>query len=168
MANFDKAFEKIIGVEGGYVDDKDDFGGETKYGISRRSYPDVDIKNLTVDGAKKIYKRDFWDVLKLDAIQNQTIAEEIFDTAVNCGVGTGAGIVQLAINLTNYPDPDITADGKMGPKTIEAINNHKSPKTLYKAMNGLQFMRYLRIVEGNPKQEKFIRSWLSRVFEDVV
>ena len=165
MAQIRPALEKLFGVEGGYVNDPDDAGGETRYGISKRSYPGEDIKHLTLDRAAQIYERDFWNPLRLSDIQNQVIAEEIFDTGVNCGSGTGARLVQEAINLTNHPAPDITVDGNIGPVTIAAINNHKSPRTLYKALNGLQFALYRDIVKAKPAQEKFMRSWLSRVYE---
>ena len=58
--NFDVAFEKLIGHEGGYVNDARDPGGETKYGISKRAYPDEDIAGLTLERAKQIYRRDCW------------------------------------------------------------------------------------------------------------
>jgi len=64
MADFNQAIEKTLVNEGGYINDPLDAGGKTKFGISKRSYPDVDIKNLTVDGAKSIYKKDYWDKLK--------------------------------------------------------------------------------------------------------
>jgi len=168
MADVKKATIKLFGVEGGEVNDPDDRGGHTKYGICQRSYPDEDISALTLERAAAIYERDFWKPLGLSGIQNQTIAEEVFDTAVNCGVGTGAKILQEAINLSNYPEPDITVDMHIGPATVAAVNNHKSIKTLYKALNGLQFMNYVAIIRNNPKQEKFFRSWASRVFEGSV
>lgn len=165
MAQIKPALVKLFGVEGGYVNDPDDAGGETKYGISKRSYPNEDIKALTLDRAAHLYERDFWGPLRLSDLQNQTIAEEIFDTAVNCGVGTAAKLVQEAVNLTNYPAADLAVDGRIGPVTVAAINGHRSPRTLYKALNGLQFEIYHTIVKARPAQEKFIRSWLSRVFE---
>lgn len=180
MADIKKALTKLFGVEGGFQKDPDDNGNwtggkagvgrlvGTKYGICAASYPDEDIPNLTLDRAAAIYERDFWSPLRLSDVQNQTIATEIFDTAVNCGVGTAARIVQSAVNLTNYPEPDIAIDGKIGPATIGAVNGHKSPKAFYKALNGFQFVRYTEIVKANPKQEKFIRSWLGRVFEATV
>lgn len=168
MAEISKALVKLFGIEGGYVNDPGDPGGETKYGICKRSYPHVNIAALTIEQASEIYRKDFWGILRLDRIQNQTIAEEIFDTAVNCGPGLAARITQRAINLTNYPESDIYLDGQIGPKTIAAINNHRSPAALYKALNGLQFVHYMKIVEGNPKQEKFFRGWLKRVFEATV
>ena len=56
---FDEIIEQVLEHEGGYVNDPKDLGGETKYGITKRFYPDVDIKNLTIDGAKEIYKKEY-------------------------------------------------------------------------------------------------------------
>ena len=67
MSNFDRAFRFLIGEEGGYSADPHDPGGETKFGISKRAYPQLDIKSLTLDQAKAIYRRDYWDRLQLDA-----------------------------------------------------------------------------------------------------
>ena len=63
---FDKAFEFTIGVEGGYVNDPSDPGGETKFGVSKKSYPNLDIKNLTITQAKEIYYKDYWIVNQND------------------------------------------------------------------------------------------------------
>lgn len=84
--NFEKGFQFVIEHEGGYVNDADDSGGETKWGISKRAYLLLDIKNLTLDEAKAIYKRDYWDKLKLD---NESTGYDLvyFDSAVNCGTG---------------------------------------------------------------------------------
>ena len=79
--------KKTIGVEGGYVNDPVDPGGETKYGISKRSYPQVDIKNLTLDGAAEIYERDFWNRMRLSELTSQRIAWKVFDIEVNTGRG---------------------------------------------------------------------------------
>ncbi len=85
MADFDRAFKYLIGEEGGYVNDPADPGGETKYGISARSYPRVNIRDLTLTDAKAIYKRDFWDPLQLDQRQ-WGAALCLFDCAVNQGL----------------------------------------------------------------------------------
>jgi lysozyme family protein len=86
MADFIKAISKVLHIEGGYVNDPDDKGGETKYGISKRSYPNEDIKNLTLARAKMLYKRDFWDKVGGDLINDQQIADMLVDAAVNEGV----------------------------------------------------------------------------------
>lgn len=87
MANFENAVAFVLHHEGGYVNDPKDPGGETKFGISKRSYPNEDIANLTVDRAKEIYKRDYWVKAGCDALSDP-LALVHFDTAVNCGLGT--------------------------------------------------------------------------------
>jgi hypothetical protein len=72
---FEEIIEIVLEHEGGYVNDPDDAGGETKYGIAKRWYPDVDIKNLTKEQAKKIYHTDYWRIgpATLKAIQNISV-----------------------------------------------------------------------------------------------
>lgn len=72
--------------EGGYVNDVSDPGGETNFGISKRAYPNVDIKNLTKQGAQAIYQRDYWNALQCDTL-DQSLAAAVLDTAINMGVG---------------------------------------------------------------------------------
>ena len=85
--NFDIAFNRLMGHEGGYSNNPDDPGGETNWGISKRAYPDVDIKNLTREDAKVIYKKDYWDKVEGDYLP-LSIAFQLFDFAVNSGVHT--------------------------------------------------------------------------------
>lgn len=110
--NFDQSFEKLIGHEGGYVNNPSDPGGETKYGISKRSYPDVDIKNLTLDAAKEIYKRDFWQKAGCDELPEK-LRFQVFDTAVNSGVGQAVRFLQRALGVAD--------DGKIGPVTRQVM-----------------------------------------------
>lgn len=166
MADFKKAFEKVIIIEGGYSDDAADRGGETKYGISKRSYPDVDIASLTLDGARDIYQRDFWDSLHLEELVSQEIAEEVFDSHVNVGRRV-AKWLQQAYNLTNYwqGNEELVEDGIIGPKTIAAINQSRYPERILKVLNGLQIGHYIKIVKSDPSQEKWFGGWLKRVWE---
>jgi lysozyme family protein len=92
MSNFDRAFRFLIGEEGGYVNDPADPGGETKFGISKRAYPQLDIKSLTLDQAKAIYRRDYWDRLQLDA-RKYGPALVLFDCAVNQGVARAQALL---------------------------------------------------------------------------
>jgi lysozyme family protein len=89
MAEFDYGLIKdwILEVEGGYVNDPHDPGGETKFGICKRSYPELDIKNLTIEKAMDIYKRNYWDPLQLEDLPF-SVAFVIFDTAINTGKET--------------------------------------------------------------------------------
>ena len=83
--SFDRAINRILAHEGGYVNDRFDPGGETRYGISKRAYPSVDIKNLTRDGAKALYHRDYWQAIQGDEL-HPAIAFQVMDAAVNHGV----------------------------------------------------------------------------------
>jgi len=82
--NFDKAFELVIGFEGGYENDKDDPGGETKYGISKRAFPSLDIANITLDQAKNIYAVNYWRPMGCDNLP-YPLDICVFDCAVNQG-----------------------------------------------------------------------------------
>lgn len=164
---FDRAFEEIIDIEGGYVNDPYDRGGETKFGISKRAYPHLDIKNLTLSDAKEIYYRDYWNVPTLDLqnIDNYKIQLELFDTAINMGVGTAARIFQKSLNLLNRNEKnfeDLRIDGWIGEKTLSAYKK-ANKKTLLKVLNGYQFMRYVNIATKNPGQERFFNGWMKRI-----
>lgn len=111
MAEFQKAIDYVLSNEGGIVNEPDDPGGLTNWGISSRAYPDLDIRNLTKDDAIAIYERDYW---RFDGIQNQRIATKLFDASVNMGVSTAVRLLQLALV--------VTADGILGPETLRAIN----------------------------------------------
>lgn len=102
--NFDDAFTRLMGSEGGYTNNPADPGGETNWGISKRSYPDMDIANLTQDGAKTIYLRDFWNPIG-DA--DPAIKFQVFDFAVNSGIQTAIRKLQAAIGVAD--------DGHWGP-----------------------------------------------------
>jgi lysozyme family protein len=102
--NFEQAFDRLIGHEGGYVNDARDPGGETKFGISKRAYPTLDIKNITVEDAKRIYRRDYWERAKCD----------LYDAAVNSGYDNASRFLQRAVGVAD--------DGKIGPVTVAAIN----------------------------------------------
>jgi len=81
---FDICFDRLMGHEGGYVNDPNDPGGETKWGISKRSYPALNIKQLTREDAKVIYYRDFWKRINGDLL-HKAISFQLFDFAVNSG-----------------------------------------------------------------------------------
>lgn len=86
MSTFDTLVLKVLDREGGYVNNPDDRGGETNFGISKRANPTVDIKNLTPEGAKAIYKADYWDTINGDALP-ENVRDLAFDTAVHHGPG---------------------------------------------------------------------------------
>ncbi|KKK77044.1 hypothetical protein LCGC14_2857570, partial [marine sediment metagenome] len=124
MADFTIASDKTLAFEGGYHDGTGDYGGETKYGIAKKFYPNVDIKNLTIDAARAIYKRDYWDKLMLDKITSQSVANELFDTAANMGWRRAARFLQESMNLLD--ESTLVVDGLVGMKTLAVVNAYTS------------------------------------------
>lgn len=109
---FRVAFDRLIGHEGGYTDGSGDPGGETNFGISRRAYPDVDIKHLTREGAAAIYERDFWTKVGADQWPD-AVAFQAFDFAVNSGIQTAVRQLQRAVGVAD--------DGHWGPVSAAAL-----------------------------------------------
>ena len=111
MTLFESCFEKVVAHEGGYVSDSRDPGGETKFGISKRAYPSLDIKALTLADTKAIYKRDYWDRAQCDQLPSQ-LSYLVFDAAVNSGIGQSIRFLQRAVGTAD--------DGVMGAITLSA------------------------------------------------
>lgn len=84
--SFAKSLNFVLKWEGEYSNDPSDPGGETKYGISKRAYPELDIKSLTKEDAARIYYRDYWQPLDCDS-RPDDLAMSVFDAGVNCGIG---------------------------------------------------------------------------------
>ncbi len=99
--NFKRSMEFVFKWEGGYVNRADDPGGETKYGISKRAHPDVDIKALTKDQAMEIYRADYWLKAGCEELSWPGCLVQ-FDTAVNMGVGRARGFQSLAEDWMHY------------------------------------------------------------------
>lgn len=112
MTRFERAFQILVGHEGGYVNHPADPGGETKFGISKRSYSNVDIANLTLDEARRIYLRDYWSPICGDMMP-APVALVLFDAAVNNGVEAAIRCLQRALG--------VPADGRLGPQTLGAV-----------------------------------------------
>ena len=119
MSNFIQVFERVLGHEGGYVNDPADPGGETKFGISKRSYPSVDIKNLTIEQAIVIYRNDFWNKIDGDQLPF-SIAYQLFDFAVNSGTQTAIRYLQRAIGVAD--------DGHWGPHSRTSMDEFLSTR----------------------------------------
>ena len=160
MANFLPAFGHILILEGGYVNDPDDPGGETKYGITKRDHPDLDIAGLTLDEAHDIYLNEYWKVLRLSSIGSQAIANEIMEQGIHIGPFAAAEIAQKAISLLG---DKVAVDGAIGPQTANAINRFRFDDALLKVLNSYQLDHYRRLVERKPVMAKYIRGWLRRI-----
>lgn len=156
---FEAAFEHTLGLEGGYVNDPDDPGQETKFGISRRAYPHiVAIKDLTVEQAQEIYHRDYWTRLRLDELP-RGVSAELFDTAVNMGTRVAVEILQRALVYFGH---QLELDGLIGAQTIRLARTVGSGDLL-KVLNALQFLRYEEIIKSRPKSQKYAVGWLKRI-----
>lgn len=133
---FDVVFDRLIGHEGGYVNDPADPGGETNWGVSKRSYQNVDIKALTREGAKAIYKRDFWDRLKMDTMFDG-VAYQLFDFAVNSGIETAVRYLQRSVGVAD--------DGHWGPASASAASAMSESDTIMRlCAERLDFMTRLK------------------------
>ena len=134
-ANFDLAFDRLIGNEGGYVNNPADPGGETNWGISKRSYPNLDIASLTRDDAKQIYLTDFWNKGNFEQLPF-ALGFQAFDIAVNSGIDEAIKLLQHAAG--------VTVDGDLGPHTLAALTTQSLPALLMLlAAERLDFWRHL-------------------------
>ena len=156
MKDFNEIIEKVLEHEGGYVNDPTDLGGETKYGITKRFYPDVDIKNLTIEQAKEIYKKDYWDKNKVESLP-QNLWHIYFDMCVNMGKRTAVKVLQRAANNRGK---DLEVDGGLGPKTIEALNGVELDR-----VRAFRVKYYVDLITAKPEQEKFYLGWFRRATE---
>jgi lysozyme family protein len=158
MANFEYAVSKTIRREGGgkITEDPDDPGGLTRYGISKRAHPEVDPRNLTLESAQEIYRREYWDPLRADSITQQPIAEILFDTAVNMGVAQAVKLAQVVLALP--------VSGEMDSAMLGALNATDAPE--FRAAYLLaKTARYLDLVRKNRKLEKYFYGWIKRAVE---
>ncbi|MBO7453814.1 MAG: peptidoglycan-binding protein [Alphaproteobacteria bacterium] len=161
---FEKAFAYVIENEGGYVFDKNDPGGETKFGISKRSYPSLNIKDLTLEDAKKIYYRDFWQKGKFEEIDDEKVATQVFDLSVNLGIRAAVSVLQRALRSVGI---NVQEDGLIGPQTLSAVSNSE-PRCLLAAIKSEAAGYYRQIAAKNPSQQKFLKGWLNRAYRSIL
>ena len=123
MAIFAKVIPSILAIEGEYTPGEFDYGGETKYGISKRQYPHLDIANLDETRALTILESDYWNRYRIGEIIDQTIANQVFFLFINMSPIDAAIIVQKAVNACGRTIISVKTDGVMGSITIQAINS---------------------------------------------
>lgn len=141
----------IFAAEGGYVNDPDDPGGETNYGITKRFYPELDIKNLTKGEAKEIYMKDYYLPMNIDAFQDFSLALHLFDMGVNAGTKTAVKLLQgIGVMLKQ--------DGIVGPKTIKWVNYSDKYKAAYPYVRADYYARI-----SHKTNYKYLRGWLNRI-----
>ena len=148
-ANFDACLAHVLSFEGGYVNHPSDPGGETNFGISKRSYPREDIRGMTRARAAQIYRRDYWNAVRGDDLP-AGLDLVAFDAAVNSGVSRGAKWLQSSLG--------ITADGRIGPQTIAAARQANAQAVIDRACDlRLSFLR------GLATWKTFGKGWSRRV-----
>jgi lysozyme family protein len=153
---FDEAFRRVIGHEGGYVNDPLDPGGETKFGISRRAYPGEDIAGLTLGHAKALYHRDYWGPAGCDAVP-ASIRFDLFDMAVNQGVKASVRALQHAVGETE--------DGILGPRTLLAIGSTPPERLLFR-FTAARLVAYTGA--DDIRWQRFGRGWVKRVARNML
>ncbi len=148
-----KGIDFVLSYEGGLVDNPADPGGLTNFGISSRSYPSVDIRNLTRDGAAEIYKRDYWDAVHGDELPGP-LAIAVFDCAVNQGAGTARRLLQISLG--------VDADGIIGPRTVKAA--HEGGIDAVVRFLAKRAVRYHETMRDVPSLNVFAHNWYFRLF----
>ncbi|MDH0776829.1 secretion activator protein [Delftia tsuruhatensis] len=166
--NFDQAFDRLIGHEGKFTanpaDDGNWTGGRqgrgelkgTKYGISAAAYPHLDIKGLTLEQAKAIYLEDFWDVI---GRAHPAIKFQMFDAAVNHGLGNAVRILQRAVMVAD--------DGIWGPRSQVALDSMQELRGHNDVL--LRFLGFrLKFWASLAKFDQFGRGWTNRGAENLL
>lgn len=166
MSVFDQAFSIIIGNEGGFSNNPADPGNwtggrpgsgmlrGTKYGISAGSHPDLDIAGLTLDQARSLYRREYWDRVNADALP-PPLALLLFDTAVNCGTDRAARWLQQSVKTQ--------PDGLIGPSTLQAVQNATRQPAEGAAVCAEFLALRLAFMAGLPTWRTFGLGWARRL-----
>jgi lysozyme family protein len=150
---FDVCFDRLMGIEGAYSDGEGDPGGETNWGLSKRSYPDLDIKGLTREQARAIYRRDFWEAGRM-AQFDAALVWQVFDFAVNGGIQTAFRKLQRAVGVAD--------DGWIGKVTTAALKAMPVADVIMRfAAERLDFLTRL---ENWPQAGK---GWARRIAKDL-
>ncbi len=171
----DKALDRVVAVEGGFVDDAADRGKATCYGITelvaRANGYTGDMRDLDRATALAIYKARYWDALRLDEVagHSTSLAVELFDTAVNQGTRRATEYLQRGLNAFNDDGRlghDLEVDGAIGVMTMAARGRFMKWRgaegglVLAALCNALQGAFYVELVERDPSQRKFAYGWI--------
>ena len=177
-AAFSIADLKTADIEKGYVNDADDPGGETKYGITKRWFPDVDIKNLTPEAARELRRIHYWEapgIARVAAI-DPSVAIRLYDLGVNCGTATAIRMLQRAVNVVcaGHVKPSraakwrqvvaritrgktIKVDGIIGPVTLSVMQACPYPYAMLGALKGEAYIYYKGL------DPAYVAGWLNRM-----
>jgi lysozyme family protein len=153
MADSKIAIAKMLINEGGYVDNPNDSGGPTKYGITQRDLPGEDIKNLTPERATEYYLEHYWKAL-YSQIYSQSVADKLFDMGVLFGVGEAVKLLQILLG--------ITVDCDFGPHTLACLNQI-DPANLLTTYKTALVTYAIGIANDKPQDREFLNGWIRRV-----
>lgn len=143
-------------LEGGYNNIPGDNGGETNFGISKKAYPNEDIRAMTIERATELAYRDYYEKFHLELIQSFRIRAKVFDTGFNAYPTTAIKFLQRALGVHD--------DGVIGMETLTAIVGKEENTILY-AMIKQQMLNYVRIVSHAENQAQFLAGWTNRAFD---
>lgn len=161
--NFQKSLAFVLAAEGGYSDDPTDKGGETNFGaknfgISKKSHPDEDIENMTLERAGEIYLAEYWTPIRCDELPSG-VDYVIFDSAVQHGLINAGRFLQRA---SNRQIGTLTTDGVIGDLTIRNVGRCE-PRGLICDILRERDIFYRKIIARDISQEKFFRGWMNRL-----
>jgi len=154
MADYKIAVQKTLIHEGGYVNNPNDSGGPTKYGITQKDMPGVDIQSITPDQAIAYYAEHYWKPL-YSQINDQTLAEKLFDMGVLFGVKTAVKLLQISM----HPILNVVSDGVFGPNTLAAVNENGN----LAAYRVVLLNHCVDVVNHNPQDVEFLHGWTNRI-----
>lgn len=172
----EKLIDNVIAIEGDYSNHPADRGGPTRWGVTEavaraHGYRD-DMQHFPRSEAAAIYKRKYWQRPKFDEINKHApkLAEELFDTGINMGVGIATGFLQRALNVLNRNGrdySDIKVDRQIGSQTLRALKAYLNKRgsngeaVILKAVESLQGARYIKLAEKRRANEAFLYGWLA-------
>ena len=151
--------------EGGYVWDRQDPGGETNMGISKRAYPDKDIKSLTYEEVLAIYYQDYYLPSGAALIESLPLASKHYDLCVNMGTRTATRLLQRAANGVGLTR--LAEDGRPGPLTLQVVNAC-DPAQLLAGLIVVAKDRYRAIIQKRPTSQKYWRGWMNRLEDTLI
>ena len=169
MADFKPAFAFVLQHEDPTRSGKvtEDAGGRTRFGIAEKFHPDLPEEFFAgpaeeaLAAAEKIVEQEYWEPMRLAEVENQNVADKLFDMAVNMGVRQAAVYLQRAINGLVDPAQRLAEDGVIGPRTLAATNAAR-PVVLYQLLCELSARHYRHVAAMNPAQAVNLAGWIKR------
>jgi lysozyme family protein len=154
MADFKIAVNLTLKHEGGYVNNPNDKGGATNYGITQADMPGVDMRTITPDQAIAYYAEHYWKPL-YSQINDQNLANKLFDMGVLFGVGTAVKLLQLSLSS----GITVVSDGAFGPNTLAALNERGNIDSYRTVL----YNHVMDVINRNPGDAEFVQGWTNRI-----